>query len=84
VGWLAVVRAISLRRPTRPPSAASCSLRRVSQPNPYPAYQQKGGAQGARLPYMPGVDGLCALAVATVFIFHAGAEWLPGGSGGVG
>ncbi len=32
---------------------------------------------------MPGVDGLRALAVATVFIFHAGAEWLPGGFLGV-
>jgi len=32
---------------------------------------------------MPGVDGLRALAVATVFIFHAGATWLPGGFLGV-
>ncbi len=52
-------------------------------PNPYPALQQKGGGHGARLPYMPGVDGLRALAVATVFIFHAGGEWLPGGFLGV-
>jgi len=37
----------------------------------------------ARLPYMPGVDGLRALAVAAVFIFHAGATWLPGGFLGV-
>jgi len=55
----------------------------VSQPNPYPAYQQKSGGRGVRLPYMPGVDGLRALAVATVFIFHAGAEWMPGGFLGV-
>ncbi len=52
-------------------------------PNPYPALAQKGGGRGARLPYMPGVDGLRALAVATVFIFHAGGEWLPGGFLGV-
>ncbi len=52
-------------------------------PNPYPALAQKGGGHGARLPYMPGVDGLRALAVATVFIFHAGGEWLPGGFLGV-
>ena len=32
---------------------------------------------------MPGVDGLRALAVATVFIFHAGGTWLPGGFLGV-
>ena len=51
--------------------------------NPYPPLQEQGGGHGARLPYMPGVDGLRALAVATVFIFHAGATWLPGGFLGV-
>ena len=55
----------------------------MSQSNPYPAYEQQGGARGARLPYMPGVDGLRALAVATVFMYHAGADWLPGGFLGV-
>ncbi len=52
-------------------------------PNPYPALQQKGTAHGARLLYMPGVDGLRALAVAAVFISHVGGEWLPGGFLGV-
>lgn len=61
--------------PPPPPAAAT--------PNPYPPLAQQGGGHGARLPYMPGVDGLRALAVATVFIFHAGAEWLPGGFLGV-
>ena len=51
--------------------------------NPYPPLQEQGGGHGARLPYMPGVDGLRALAVATVFIFHAGGTWLPGGFLGV-
>ncbi len=55
----------------------------MSPQTPYPAYQQKGGGTGARLPYMPGVDGLRALAVATVFMYHAGATWLPGGFLGV-
>ena len=36
-----------------------------------------------RLPYMPGVDGLRALAVAAVFVYHLGASWLPGGFLGV-
>ena len=36
-----------------------------------------------RLPYMPGVDGLRALAVAAVVIYHLGAGWLPGGFLGV-
>ena len=61
--------------PPPPPAAAT--------PNPYPPLAQQGGGHGARLPYMPGVDGLRALAVATVFIFHAGATWLPGGFLGV-
>ena len=61
--------------PPPPPTAAT--------PNPYPPLAQQGGGHGARLPYMPGVDGLRALAVATVFIFHAGATWLPGGFLGV-
>jgi peptidoglycan/LPS O-acetylase OafA/YrhL len=38
-----------------------------------------------RLPYMPGVDGLRALAVLAVFVyhFHNGGGWLPGGFLGV-
>lgn len=35
------------------------------------------------LAYMPGVDGLRALAVAAVVIYHLGAGWLPGGYLGV-
>ena len=41
-------------------------------------------AAGApRLPYMPGVDGLRAVAVAAVVTYHIGASWLPGGFLGV-
>jgi len=38
-----------------------------------------------RLPYMPGLDGLRALAVLAVFVyhFHNGGGWLPGGFLGV-
>src|SRR4026209_49322 len=36
-----------------------------------------------RLPYLPGLDGLRALAVAAVLIYHADHEWLPGGFHGV-
>ncbi len=42
-----------------------------------------GGRRAPRLPYMPGVDGLRALAVAAVVAYHAGASWLPGGFLGV-
>ncbi|MEZ5080009.1 MAG: acyltransferase family protein [Thermoleophilia bacterium] len=36
-----------------------------------------------RLGYMPAVDGLRAVAVAAVVVFHLGAAWLPGGFLGV-
>src|SRR3712207_9241469 len=36
-----------------------------------------------RLPYMPGLDGLRALAVAAVLLYHAGLAWIPGGFLGV-
>ena len=35
------------------------------------------------MPYMPGVDGLRAVAVAAVVTYHIGASWLPGGFLGV-
>ncbi len=35
------------------------------------------------LPYLPGLDGLRALAVIAVVLFHAGQRWLPGGFLGV-
>ena len=38
---------------------------------------------GSRLPYMPGLDGLRALAVVAVLLYHAGFSWLPGGFLGV-
>lgn len=36
-----------------------------------------------RLPYRPGLDGLRAIAVAGVVLYHAGAPWMPGGFLGV-
>ena len=36
-----------------------------------------------RLPYMPGLDGLRALAVVAVLLYHAGLPWIPGGFLGV-
>lgn len=37
----------------------------------------------ARLPYLPGLDGLRALAIAAVVLYHARPGWLPGGFLGV-
>lgn len=43
------------------------------------------GATGglSRVPYLPGVDGLRALAVLAVVVYHADRDWLPGGYLGV-
>jgi len=35
------------------------------------------------MPYLPGIDGMRAIAVAAVLLFHAGMGWLPGGYLGV-
>jgi peptidoglycan/LPS O-acetylase OafA/YrhL len=40
-------------------------------------------AGGLRLPYLPGLDGLRALAVIGVVLYHAGFAWIPGGFLGV-
>ena len=47
---------------------------------PPPRAQQ---AQISRLPYTPGLDGLRALAVVAVMVYHANHEWLGGGFLGV-
>src|SRR6185369_7252650 len=39
--------------------------------------------QIGRLPYLPGLDGLRAVAVVAVMIYHANHEWLSGGFLGV-
>jgi lysophospholipase L1-like esterase len=36
-----------------------------------------------RLPYLPGIDALRAIAVLAVFAYHAGIGWMPGGFLGV-
>ena len=39
--------------------------------------------RGVRLPYLPGLDGLRALAVIAVLLYHAELPWIPGGFIGV-
>ncbi|MFM7045058.1 MAG: acyltransferase family protein [Ilumatobacteraceae bacterium] len=43
------------------------------------------GATGglSRVPYLPGIDGLRAIAVLAVVVYHANHDWLPGGYLGV-
>ncbi len=43
----------------------------------------KARAQISKVPYLPGLDGLRALAVVGVMIYHANKEWLHGGYLGV-
>ena len=37
----------------------------------------------SKVPYLPALDGLRALAVVAVMVYHANSEWLPGGFLGV-
>ncbi len=39
--------------------------------------------QISRVPYLPGLDGMRALAVVAVMVYHANRDWLPGGFFGV-
>jgi peptidoglycan/LPS O-acetylase OafA/YrhL len=47
------------------------------------ATKHRHEAGNARLPYLPGLDGLRAIAVGAVLLYHAGVSWLPGGFLGV-
>ncbi|MEQ1699180.1 MAG: acyltransferase family protein [Ilumatobacteraceae bacterium] len=46
-----------------------------------PPGTQPGGL--SRVPYLPGLDGLRAIAVVAVMLYHANHEWVPGGFLGV-
>lgn len=49
-----------------------------------PVARQLGRAtEISRVPYLPGLDGMRALAVMAVMVYHANADWLPGGYLGV-
>ncbi|CAN5547517.1 acyltransferase family protein [soil metagenome] len=43
----------------------------------------RGRAPVSSVPYLPGLDGMRALAVVAVMVYHANSSWLPGGFIGV-
>jgi peptidoglycan/LPS O-acetylase OafA/YrhL len=45
--------------------------------------RSKKSAEISRVPYLPGLDGMRALAVVAVMVYHANPDWLPGGYLGV-
>ena len=45
--------------------------------------QTSGGRPISAVPYLPGLDGVRALAVIAVIAYHAGVSWMPGGFLGV-
>ena len=48
-----------------------------------PTRPQRAQANLSAVPYMPGLDGMRAIAVVAVMLYHANHEWLPGGFLGV-
>jgi peptidoglycan/LPS O-acetylase OafA/YrhL len=61
-------------------------MRQPDAPRELAPMQQPGATpsdRAPRLPYRPGLDGLRALAVAGVVLYHAGVSWMPGGFLGV-
>ena len=58
--------------PTRATSRPSSGVRRRSGPSDI-----------SRVPYLPGLDGMRAIAVVAVMVYHANPDWLPGGYLGV-
>lgn len=46
-------------------------------------HPQRTRGKGGTLPYLPGLDGIRAIAVAAVLFYHANLSWIPGGFLGV-
>src|SRR5260370_15608237 len=65
----------------RPAGVAAATTRPEARP-PWSPDPERTPSSGARR-YRPGLDGLRALAVVGVLLYHAGVHWVPGGFLGV-
>ncbi len=54
-----------------------------ADPRPATGLGRRLPADISRVPYLPGLDGMRALAVVAVMVYHANSDWLPGGYLGV-
>jgi peptidoglycan/LPS O-acetylase OafA/YrhL len=69
------------RSMTRFPARGFATSERTVQPGGTPGGH--ADPRGGSLPYLPGLDGLRALAVIAVLLYHSGLPWFPGGFLGV-
>ncbi|HLB78555.1 MAG TPA: acyltransferase family protein, partial [Candidatus Dormibacteraeota bacterium] len=70
-------------RPTNwRPAGVAAATTRLAAGTPWSPHPEPTPSSGARR-YRPGLDGLRALAVVGVLLYHAGVHWVPGGFLGV-
>jgi peptidoglycan/LPS O-acetylase OafA/YrhL len=66
------------------PNVEGRELRRSSLRTPRVRHNRSAGhGEASNMSYLPGLDGLRALAVIAVLLYHAGLAWIPGGFLGV-
>lgn len=71
------------RTPPPPPPAGAGSRRRITSPLPPPRKTNPNVSSRTRFDYVPSIDGLRALAITAVVLYHADVPWMPGGFIGV-
>ena len=79
-------RSIAARRPGRSTPTSGSKRRRArmtTHPITRPLEWHPPRAAISAVPYLPGLDGMRAIAVAVVMVYHANSAWLPGGFLGV-
>ena len=67
---------------TAPADASETPTRTATRPTSQPP-RRSAPTDISRVPYLPGLDGMRAIAVVAVMVYHANPDWLPGGFLGV-